>query len=302
VYYDTSTFPEYGKLGHIKVNQLKEGARVKINPEKRNPADFALWKFSKPEDKRQQEWSSPWGIGFPGWHVECSAMSMKYLGETLDIHTGGIDHIPIHHNNEIAQSEGATGKPFARFWLHNEFITIAGQKISKSIGNGIFISDIIKKGISPLSYRYWLLTAHYSSSINFSWETLRAAHTAYKNLLEFFILNAPQESENEVFQTAIKQAIEDDLDTPKAISLIWDQKNNISKKDILFADKFLGLDIEHQANQLIDVPNDIITLAEKRKTARDQKDFKTSDKLRAEIESRGYIVRDTNDSFVVIKQ
>ncbi len=183
IYFDTSTYPPYGKLGNINLENLKEGARVEINEEKKNPTDFALWKFSKLEDKRQQEWESPWGIGFPGWHIECSAMSKKYLGETFDIHTGGIDHIPVHHNNEIAQSESANGKEQANFWLHFKHILINNEKISKSLGNDIYIDDLLKKNISPLAYRYWLLTADYKTQINFTWEALIASKTAYEKLV-----------------------------------------------------------------------------------------------------------------------
>ncbi|HYC83523.1 MAG TPA: cysteine--tRNA ligase, partial [Candidatus Paceibacterota bacterium] len=178
IYFDTSRFDAYGELARLDTEGLKAGARIEVNPEKRNPADFALWKFSPAGGKRQQEWESPWGIGFPGWHIECSAMSMKYLGKHFDIHTGGIDLAFPHHSNERAQSECATGQTFANVWLHGEFVNIASEKMSKSLGNVYRLADLEEKGFSPLAYRYWLLTAHYRSLVNFTWEALAGAQTA----------------------------------------------------------------------------------------------------------------------------
>ena len=183
IYYDTSKFPNYGKLARLNLEGQKEGARVEANKEKRNPTDFALWKFSPKGEKRQMEWESPWGIGFPGWHIECSAMSMKALGETFDIHTGGVDHIPVHHTNEIAQSEGATGKQFVKYWVHNEFLLVDNGKMSKSLGNAYTLDDISAKGFSPLAFRYYCLGAHYRSKLNFTWEGMQASQTALDDLL-----------------------------------------------------------------------------------------------------------------------
>jgi len=187
VYFDTSACKQYGELAHLDIAGLKEGARVLKNPEKRNATDFALWKFSKPEEKRQQEWESPWGLGFPGWHLECSAMSMKYLGPHFDIHTGGIDHIPVHHTNEIAQSETATGEKFVNYWMHAGFVNIEGAKMAKSEENFITLKTLTEKGFSPLAYRYWLLTADYKKTINFTWEALEGAETAFRKLQRVFV-------------------------------------------------------------------------------------------------------------------
>jgi len=224
VYFDTAKFRNYGKLGNIDLAGLEEGSRVSINTEKRNKTDFALWKFSPRDEKRQQEWPSPYGIGFPGWHIECSAMSMKYLGETFDIHTGGIDHIPVHHNNEIAQSESATGKPYVRYWLHNAFLNIDGHKISKSIGNTLYLRNLVTKGISPLAYRYWLLTGHYRTMLNFTEESVLGAQTALVKLINHFIewRQLPLGKEHTEYVKKFEDFINDDLDTPKALALLWE--------------------------------------------------------------------------------
>ena len=182
IYFDTSLFKDYGKLGNIDIKGLQEGARIGKNSERKNITDFALWKFSKKDEKRQQEWDSPWGVGFPGWHIECSAMSRALLGAHFDVHTGGIDHIPIHHNNEIAQSVCATNKKFVNYWLHSAHLMLNGEKISKSLGNVLFLEDLHAKGFTSSMYRYWLLTAHYSTQVNFTWEALDAARTAFTNL------------------------------------------------------------------------------------------------------------------------
>ncbi|MFA7194012.1 MAG: cysteine--tRNA ligase [Candidatus Paceibacterota bacterium] len=303
IYFDTSTYPPYGKLGNIDIENLKEGARVEINKEKRNPTDFALWKFSKPEDKRQQEWQSPWGIGFPGWHIECSAMSKKYLGETFDIHTGGVDHIPVHHNNEIAQSESANGKELANFWLHFKHILINNEKISKSLGNDVYIDDLLKKNISPLAYRYWLLTADYKTQINFTWEAVTASKTAFEKLV-IQISNFDKGGEiNSTYKERFLKLLSDDLNTPQAIALIWELLKNsaVSEKDkratVLDFDKVLGLNLESIANLAskiqINVPDTIKNLIAERETARKNGDFIKADALREMIIDEGYDIKDT---------
>jgi len=183
IYFDTSKFKDYGKLGNLK-KRKDLLPRIEVNPEKRNPFDFALWKFSPKDQKRQMEWRSPWGIGFPGWHIECSVMAMKYLGKTIDIHTGGIDHLTVHHPNEIAQSEAATGEKFVRYWLHVNFLFIEGQKMAKSLGNIFTLEDIEKRGFSPLAFKYLVLTSHYRSEMNFTWQAMESAENAYRNLIE----------------------------------------------------------------------------------------------------------------------
>lgn len=308
IYFDTSKFPDYGKLGNINLAGLKEGARIGVNAEKRNLTDFALWKFSKPGE-RQQEWKSPWGVGFPGWHIECSAMSMKYLGETLDIHTGGIDHIPVHHNNEIAQSEAATGKLFSRFWLHVAFINIGGEKMAKSEGNFIRLSTLSEHHIDPLAFRYWLLTAHYRSSITFSYEAVSSAQTALLKLARHFIAMPDGGAVSDEYSRKFKEIINNDLDTPEAISLMWqlikDEKVNDADKKATISefDKVLGLNIEKFGSEIVkktaDIPSEIRELAEKREIARKAKDWKIADELRDKITSQGYVLDDTEEGFII---
>ncbi len=317
VYFDTAKFPDYGKLGNINLAGLEDGARIGENNEKRNLTDFALWKFSPEGEKRQQEWESPWGKGFPGWHIECSAMSIKYLGDEFDIHTGGIDHIPVHHNNEIAQSV-CSGHKFAHYWMHNAFLNISapnpsdGQaKMAKSGDNFIKVSTLIEKGFDPLAYRYLLLTSHYSSPMEFSFEALTGAQTALKKLKRFIHEHKDEQTlttqdhlfpERELFT----QYINTDLNTPKAIALIWDivKNPNITvhnkKALILSFDMVLGLNlhIHHE----IEIPLEVQELILARNTAREQKDFALSDSLRAQIESFGFEVLDTSEGTKVEKR
>ncbi len=297
VYFDTSKFPKYGELGHINIKGLQEGARVETNDEKRNITDFALWKFSK--EKRQQEWESPWGVGFPGWHIECSAMANKYLGNTFDIHTGGIDHIPTHHQNEIAQSECANNVPLANYWLHVNHITIDGKKISKSIGNTLYIEDLINKKISPLAYKYWLYTSHYSTLSNVTIASIESSQVAFNKIISFLQKNKTG-SINIEYAEKFKRIINNDLDTPKAIALIWDliKDDSISPEDkkttILDFDKVLKLNFEKEEIEKEEIPQSIIDMAQKRKLARENRDFALADALREEIEKAGFIVKDNN--------
>ncbi len=314
VYFDTARFPAYGKLGNIKIDALKEGARVEANLEKRNPVDFALWKFSATPGTREQEWPSPWGIGFPGWHVECSAMAMKYLGKQFDIHTGGIDHIPVHHNNEIAQSESVTGRQFARYWLHNAFITIEGKKISKSIGNTISLRNIIDRGFSPLSYRYWVLTGSYHSPMNFTWEALEGAQAALSKLHRLFVdkLGARNGTPAAAYTDRFRTLVNDDLDTPKAIALLWELAHDetLDKRDkratMLAFDEVLGLGLSRSSRQhrsilagsggkisITKAPDEVQKLVAAREEARAGGDFARADALRTEISALGYSVTDT---------
>lgn len=304
IYFDTTQFKSYGKLGHIDIAHLKEGARVEVNPEKKSPTDFALWKFSPTDEERQQEWESPWGIGFPGWHIECSAMSMRYLGTTFDIHTGGIDHIAVHHNNEIAQSEAATETPFAHYWMHGNFITILGEKVSKSLGNVVYLDDITKRGFSPLAYRYWLLTAHYSSLVNFNWNALDGAHQTLSNLVRH--IHAYGNSKgviNDRYLNAFVSFVSDDLDTPKGIALMWELikdksvPNADKRATIIEFDKILGLnllELEHLFTQSgHNIPSEIKKLAQEREDARSHRDWKRADDIRDILHTKGYIIADT---------
>ena len=295
IYFDISKMPNYGALWGGKRDWNKEGARVAKNSEKKNPEDFALWKSNN-----LIGFESPFGKGFPGWHIECSAMGMKFLGEQFDIHTGGIDLIPTHHTNEIAQSECATGKkPFVRFWMHNEFVDTGGEKMSKSAGNFLRMQSLLDKNINPLAYRFWLLMAHYRTKMNFNWEALEGAETALKRLYGLYL-----ELGNEVghvhkeYQNKFKEYIEDDLDTPRALALLWDviKDENMSAGDkkatILDFNKVLGLGFENLKEEII--PKNVLQLVEEREQARANKDFKKSDELRDKINSFGYDVKDTN--------
>ncbi|MDP2703899.1 MAG: cysteine--tRNA ligase [bacterium] len=305
IYFDTSKFPAYGKMARIKQDGMKPGARVALNPEKRNPTDFALWKFSPSGAKRQMEWDNPWGVGFPGWHVECSAMAMRYLGETFDIHTGGIDHIPIHHTNEIAQSEAATGKPFVRYWLHCAFIRVEGKKMSKSLGNTYTIDDIVKKGYDPLAFRYLLLTGHYRSGMNFTWEALNAAEKALA-ALRTHVGEWPDGSKApDKLVGEFQKLISDDLDTPGVLAYIWEQIIHPKSKEftdaekkaaLLDFDQVLGLNLatlQSKSVSLDELPPEVRVMIAEREQLRSEKRWMEADEIRRKIVALGYTVEDT---------
>jgi len=303
IYFDTSKFNNYGQLTGQKLDELKEGARVEKNPEKKNPTDFALWKFSPKDTKRQMEWDSPWGKGFPGWHIECSVMSQKYLGDTIDIHCGGIDHIPIHHTNEIAQAEAVTGKPFVRYWLHGEFLNIEGEnKMAKSAENFITLGTVKEKGCSPLALRYLVLNTHYRKKLSFSWASLEAAQNALENL---YALTADLGEPNigcAEFEQKFQAALNDDLNTPKALAVVWDLLKSdyppaAKKASLLKFDKILGLNV--QLAKPIIVPAEIKELAKQREVLRQQKKWDEADALRDEIAKQGFQVDDTPAGSVI---
>jgi cysteinyl-tRNA synthetase len=317
VYYDTSKFPDYGKLARLDIEGLQEGLRVEFSEEKRNKTDFALWKFSPRDRKRQMEWDSPWGKGFPGWHIECSAMSRKFLGDTFDIHCGGVDHIPIHHTNEIAQSEGCTGKKFVNYWIHGEFLIEEQGKMSKSTGEFLRLQTLIDKGYSPLDYRYFLLMTHYRKKIKFSFDNLEAAKNGYNNLkyklAELLSEKAQVELRKDIIEiqrNLFLEAINDDLNTPEALALLW----NIIKDDQIYPsekiylandfDKIFGLDLSNvQARKGTDIiPEEIIKLAEQRKNARANKDFKLADALRIQIQDAGFEIIDLKENNYEIRR
>jgi cysteinyl-tRNA synthetase len=318
IYFDTAKFPHYGALGHIDIAGLKEGARVTKNEEKRNPTDFALWKFSPKGEQRQQEWSSPWGIGFPGWHIECSAMSMKYLGSTLDIHTGGIDHIPVHHNNEIAQSEASTGRTFARYWMHNEFLNVDGRKISKSLNNSITLKDLRERNIPPLALRYFMLSAHYRTPLNFTWEAIAGSAQAMFRLHTLMTeqFNMQGGAVNTIYLSRFRERMHNDLDTPRAIALIWElvRDPNISPADkratLLSFNSYLGLGIDKKDADIAllspqrvldesDIPDEIRSYIKEREEARKHKNWMVADELRKKIEDAGYTLKDTDTGTTV---
>ncbi len=296
VYFDTEKMPDYGALWGGKRTTDKEHARIDENSEKHNPADFALWKFNN-----KIGYPSKWGQGFPGWHIECSAMGMKFLGEQFDIHTGGIDHISIHHTNEIAQSECATGKkPFVNFWLHNEFVDTAGEKMAKSGDNFLTLERVTERKISPVAYRFWLLMANYRTKVNFNWEALEAAAIALKRLNSLYLgLGEAVGVINSEYQQKFKERLEDDLDTPRALALLWDLikdegvPNQDKKATILDFDKVLSLGFADLKE--VEVPEEILNLLNAREEARKNKDFLKSDEIRKQINSLGYEVKDTGE-------
>lgn len=305
MYFDTQKFPNYGVLSHGGATFREEafaeiGRRITSNDEKKHPADFALWKFSPRGSHRQQEWSSPWGIGFPGWHIECSAMAKALLGPELDIHTGGIDHIPVHHTNEIAQSESVNGRPLSRFWLHEAFINLGEDKIAKSTGNVIYLSDITERGYNPLALRYLFLQAHYRSPISFSWDALSAANEALGRLSRLAQKIAAEANGNLKQSDASRQMIallRDDLATPAALALLWqsvrdeDMEREEQLAVIDAAESVLGLSLLSLKNEHT-VPAHIQALVEERELARKSGDFATSDALRIHIGEGGYHVED----------
>ena len=311
VYFDVLKYPSYGKLGGQKMIDKRVATReeLKEDSEKINPFDFALWKFSVPGEKRHMEWDSPWGRGFPGWHIECSAMSMRYLGESFDIHTGGVDHIAIHRTNERAQSEGATGKPLAKYWLHGEFLKVDGGRMGKSLGNAYTLQDIEKKGYEPLVLRYLYLTAHYRDSLNFTWDSLSAAQIALQNLraqvqaarIQTARTSLSEEKQKKIDDYTLRfhEALNDDLNTPRALAVLWEVlKSNIPSEDkydlALSFDEVLGLRLNEvtQAEE-IEIPEKVQGLIKERIRVRDSGDFKKADDLRKEVLEIGYIVEDT---------
>ncbi|MFH0803809.1 MAG: cysteine--tRNA ligase [Candidatus Tagabacteria bacterium] len=294
IYFDTSKLKDYGKLARLKKEGLEAGKRIKMR-DKRNKTDFALWKFSPEAGKRQQEWPSPWGTGFPGWHIECSAMSMKYLGETFDIHTGGIDHIPIHHTNEISQSEAATGKKFVNFWLHGNFLNFKGEKISKAKGGLFTVSELEEKGFSPLAYRYLCLTTHYRKSLEFSLANLKNSQNAYERLKNIISTLKNDGKINKKYIAEFKKAVNDDLNMPQALAVLWrllrDAKVKGKTATIAKMDEILGLGLKNAKKSPI--PENIRVLAKKRDYLRREKKWTEADKIRQELEKKGWMVKDT---------
>lgn len=308
IYFDVSKLDKYGILSGIDLRNQKAGARVEIDEEKRNPYDFALW--IKAPENHIMKWESKWGLCYPGWHIECSAMSNKYLGEVFDIHTGGIDLVPTHHENEIAQSKGCTGKIPARFWMHCEFLLIDGGKMSKSLGNTYLVQDLIDKGYDPLAYKMLCFTSHYRNKLNFTWEALSSAQNSLIKLKEGYAKH--QEGKENIEETLITEykqrfleAINDDLNMPVAMSVIWEIIKNPRKSKqladlLLDFDKVLGIKIDEPVKQKQEeLPKDILDLIEKRKQARQEKNWALSDELRDLIKEKGYAVKDSKDGMTV---
>ncbi len=304
IYYDTSKFEKYGEMSGNTKESIKEGARVEPNPEKRNATDFALWKFSPKDKMRWQEWDSPWGRGFPGWHIECSAMAMKELGQTLDIHMGGEDHKSIHHPNEIAQSEGATGKTFVNNWIHVAHLQVDGGKMGKSLGNGYTIEDIKQKGFDPIALRYFYMNAHYRSPQNFTWEALQHAQNALTKLYD--ILSNYKEDRNALpdknMLEKFKDSLNADLNVPKALSVVWEliksnQPEQVKITTLLQMDEFLGFNlIDHVGYE---IPTNITEMAKTRQEYRRKGIYDKADVLRKQIEAEGFVVEDVQGAFKV---
>ncbi|MDD3284430.1 MAG: cysteine--tRNA ligase [Patescibacteria group bacterium] len=324
IYFDTSKFPAYNKLSHQKLENLQEGARVEKNTEKKNPTDFALWKFSPYDEKRQMEWNSPWGIGFPGWHIECSAMSMKYLKNNLDIHCGGVDHINIHHSNEIAQSEAATRKPFFNFWIHGEFLNIAsGDKMAKSEGNFLRIQSLIDKNINPLAFRLMCLTTHYRKSLTYSNIALQHFNDVFITIKNNYLqlLNEVNKPVSKILKDEKKlvefiknreminfeNAINNDMNMAIAFSEFYDviRNHNNPEKSLYLAlkmDEIIGLNLKDIKAKRQIIPEDIKLLAEQRSKVRTEKNWSESDRLRNEINKFGYEIEDTGDGYNLKKK
>ena len=320
IYFDTAKFYDYGRLARLKVEGLQQGSRVEMG-EKRHKTDFALWKFSPLGARRQMEWDSPWGRGFPGWHIECSAMSMRYLGETFDIHTGGSDHIPVHHTNEIAQSEAATGHPFVRFWLHGEHLVLGDdRRMGKSEGNFVRLQDLVDGKVGgirdPMAYRYLVLNSHYRKYLNFSEEALRAADTALLGLRRLLqeggamSAEAPPQPEPGSVAERVLADLCDDLNTPKALGTLWTALRDptlpaVKKREAAaFAEQVLCLGLfdfaRLDSGQQV-APALVRELAERRWAARQARDFGESDRLRALIEQQGYTMRDRKEGYDLVR-
>ncbi len=312
LYFDTQKFPGYGKLGDRSNVKIEAGARVEIVKGKRHAADFVLWRAAKPNDL--QQWDSPWGRGNPGWHIECSAMIRSLLGQEIDIHTGGEDHISVHHNNEIAQSEAANGRAFVHYWMHSAFLTMSGEKASKSLGNVVHLSDIIEKGFHPLSLRYFFLQAHYRTPLSFSWNAIAGAASALDRLWKLSHEIA-EESKRVGKYSEVRErflaVIRDDLATPQALSILWDslksEEYTPEEKWCLLedAEAHLGLSLLHPPIKNVltksDIPEEIREMLARRKTAREDQDFKEADRIRDDIEHRGYRVDDGPEGQSVIR-
>lgn len=312
VYFDVEKFPSYGALGGVAAAS-EDRSRIGVNPEKHDARDFALWKFDT-----KLGWDAPWGKGFPGWHIECAAMATRYLGKTFDIHTGGIDLVPIHHNNEIAEAEALSGKPLANYWLHSAFVTIEGKRIGKSEGNAVRLYQLEERGISPLAYRYLLLTTHYRQTMNFTWSAAEAAQTALQRAQRFFADLKGAGRIHPEYRLAFEKALYDDVNTPEAVAAMWNLINDAAvapedkKATLLDFDRVLGigfLPLLHgrTAPERVsvvprsDLPPDVEAAVSEREAARTAGDFGKADELREALRSKGFSVEDTKEGPVVRK-
>lgn len=311
IYFDIKTFDNYGKLSKQKIDEKKAGSRINIDTNKRNPEDFALWK--KAEKNHLMQWPSPWGMGYPGWHIECSVMSQKYLGPTFDLHTGGVDHIPVHHENEIAQNECLTNQQSVNYWVHSEFMQVNNGKMGKSLNNAYTVSQLEEKGYNPIVFRYFCLNTHYRKKLNFTFNALDSSVVSYNRLKK--IVHSHKNKSSNITEEQINKykeefinIINDDLNIPLALGFLWnilkeDKDDRIYKLALLF-DNVFGLDLfnfEEQLNIKYDIPNNILELAEKRKFLKENKKFNEADKIRDEIISLGYDIKDTREGYKITK-
>jgi len=297
IYFDTSKLPDYGYLARLDIEGLRAGSRVDMG-EKRNPTDFALWKFSPKDQQRQMEWDSPWGRGFPGWHIECSAMSAKYLGTFFDIHCGGEDHISVHHTNEIAQTEACYGTHLANFWMHGYFLQLDDAKMAKSAGGFLRVQTLIDKGYDPLAYRFFCLSANYRTKLNFSWEGLDGAATALDRLRTLAYDWGEPGEVDQGFVDQFMECINDDLNLPRAVALTWDLARSempasIKKATLLYFDRVFALDLANWQPREEEVPEEITALLDQRRQARAEKRWKDADALRDQVTAAGFEVEDT---------
>lgn len=299
IYFDSRKLNTYGHLARLDIEGLMSGARV--DNERRHVTDFALWKFSPDGEQRQMEWESPWGTGFPGWHIECSAMSAKYLGDFFDIHCGGEDHIPIHHTNEIAQTEASRGTRLANFWMHGYFLQLDNAKMSKSTGEFLRLAALQEREIDPLVYRYFCLTAHYRTQMSFSWESLEANGTALNRLYEAaYSWGDPEGEPLEDYVQRFNNCVNDDLNMPRALAVTWelvksDHPEGQKKATLLAFDEVFGLNIASWKPTEVEIPEQVLALAEQRQEARANKDWARSDELRDEALALGYAIEDTRE-------
>ncbi|OGC61126.1 cysteine--tRNA ligase [candidate division WWE3 bacterium RIFOXYC1_FULL_40_10] len=307
IYFDTAKFKNYGKLSGMSSEQILEGARVEPNPEKRNPADFALWKFSAEGTNRLQEWNSPWGIGFPGWHIECSAMAINELGESIDVHLGGEDLRMIHHQNEIAQSECATEKTFSKYWMHGAFLQVDGKRMGKSEGNAYTIEDVVGKGFKPLALRYFYFGAHYRTQQNFTWEALENAQNSLLKIYEILGSYKLQDgmTPSQKYRDLFEETINDDLNMPQALAVFWDLlKSSLPESEKLLTalelDKVLGIGLEQNVAYI--VPSAVMDLAKTRDQYRKSGIWDKADKVRKELFQMGYVVEDKSDGTFRVKK
>ncbi len=308
VYFDTSKYEKYGELSGLTIENIKEGARVDPNIEKKNPTDFALWKFSPKDKKRQQEWQSPWGVGFPGWHLECSSMILTELGDTIDIHVGGEDLKMIHHQNEIAQSECSTGKKFVNYWVHGAFLTVDGGKMSKSLGNFYTLDDIKNRGFSPMDLRYLFMTAHYRTPLNFTWEALQSAQNSLKKIYDIIgsYIQDPKEEISDKYFKKFREALDDDLNAPESLAVVWELiKSSTAEASklntLLKMDQFLGLRLQEHIGY--EIPEKITDLAKMRREYRKNGIWDKADVIRRQALDLGYIIEDLpNGEFKVKKK